>query len=498
MNNSDLWLQPACHTISKPSLDAIRAQDTGRKYYHLRLHRVWSHLMFSFLFLAVLVSHARGGEPLRKKLGQMIMLGFVGQTIPDSLLADLSTRNLGGIILSTGNGNMVSRAQIEQLITNIKNSSQTPPFIAVDQEGGMVARLNASDGFASTYTAFQLGTTFASLDSTRAEASLMASWLKTCGFNLNFAPVADVDVNPVSPAIGYYGRSFSADPMTVAAHDQVFVDEFHNQNIITSLKHFPGHGSASTDSHLTLPDITHTWSSAELTPYRQLMQTNSVDMVMIGHLYNAFLDSVYPASLSHSTVQGLLRDSLHFGGVVITDDLYNMQAITDNFGFWDAAEHSINAGVDILLYVDNTLNGASLCRQLVDTLESKVNRGLIAESRIDEAYSRILQLKNRYTIAGVPAPLASRHAMPNTYSLTNYPNPFNPSTTIHFSLPVAEKLILKIYDLLGREVETLFDGTLSAGTHEMRWNAGTHASGLYYCRLQTANTVATTKLILLK
>jgi len=428
----------------------------------------------------------------------MIIVGFVGQTITDTVLADLSTLNLGGIILSTGNGNLLSPSQIQQLIARIRNVSQTPPFIATDQEGGLVARLNASDGFASTHTAFQLGTTYASLDSTRAEASLMASWLRTCGFNLNFAPVADVDVNPVSPAIGYYGRSFSSDPWTVAEHDSVFVGQFHDQNIVTTLKHFPGHGSATTDSHYTLPDITHTWTSAELTPYRELLKANSVDMVMVGHLYNAFLDSVYPASLSYLTVQGLLRDSLHYGGVVITDDLYNMQAITDHYGLGDAAEHAVNAGVDILLYVCDTLNRASICRQLIDTLESEVNAGQIAESRIDEAYSRILLLKNKYAITGLSAPLASTHTIPGSYSLANFPNPFNPSTTIHFTLPVAEKMTLKIYDLLGREIETLFDGTLEAGTHEMHWNAGVRAGGVYFCRLQTATMVTTIKLVLMK
>ncbi len=454
--------------------------------------------MVGISLILLAVSFARGDEPLRKKLGQMIIVGFVGQIVPDSVLADLSIRNLGGVILSTGNGNLTSPTQIQQLTALIRSVSETPPFIAVDQEGGNVARLNSSDGFTSTYTAYQLGTTFASLDSTRAEASLMASWLSTCGFNLNFAPVADVDVNPASPAIGYYGRSFSANPFTVALHDQAFVDQFHALKIVTTLKHFPGHGSAGTDSHLTLPDITSTWSSAELTPYRELMKTNSVDMVMVGHLFNANIDSIYPSSLSHATIQGLLRDSLQFGGVVITDDLYNMKAITDNFGFWDAAEHSINAGTDILLYVYNLKNNASLCRQLIDTLESKVQQGLITETRIDEAYNRILQLKRQYAITGVPTPLASTRTMPRSYSLANYPNPFNPSTTVRFSLPAAEDVSLKIYDVLGQEVETLYRGMLNAGTHEIRWNAGVQAGGVYFCRLQTARTALTTKLLLIK
>ena len=445
------------------------------------------------------VSFAQGVDSLRWKLGQMIIVGFVGQTVPDSVLADLSTQNLGGIVLSTGNGNLKSPTQIQQLIAQIKGEAQTPPFIAVDQEGGNVARLNSTNGFKSTYTAYQLGTTFASLDSTQAEAALMASWLTTCGFNVNFAPVADVDVNPTSPAIGYYGRSFSADPLIVAAHDKMFIDQFHAANIVTTLKHFPGHGSAGTDSHLTLPDITNTWTSAELIPYQELLKTNSVDMVMVGHLYDANIDSVYPTSLSHATIQRLLRDSLNYNGVVITDDLYNMKAITDNYGFYDAAQLSINAGTDILLYVYNLENNASLCRQLIDSLESKVHRGLIPEARIDESYNRILQLKARYTIiTGVSRSLASMSTIPLGFGLVNYPNPFNPSTTIRVSLPETQKVSVRIYDLLGKEVATLYEGVLMAGNHDMRWNAGSLAGGVYFCRLQGERTIVTAKLLLIK
>jgi beta-N-acetylhexosaminidase len=452
-----------------------------------------------FILLSLHVPpHALADEPLRRKIGQMIIVGFLGQTVSDSVYADLSLRNLGGVILSGANGNLKTPAQIQQLTSQLRNVAQTPPFIATDQEGGLVARLNSSNGFASTYTAFTLGTTFASLDSSHKQASLMGSWMYSCGMNLNFAPVADVDVNPVSPAIGYYGRSFSPNPFTVAQHAQAFVDEFHAKGIVTTLKHFPGHGSAGTDSHLTLPDITGTWTVSELTPYRELIKTKSVDMVMIGHLFNASIDGVYPASLSFLTVQGLLRDSLHYSGVAITDDLYNMKAITDNFGFWDAAEKSINAGTDILLYVYNLYNGASLCRQLVDSLESKVHRGRISEARINEAYTRIMQLKNKYAITMVTEPIAATGTSPRDFELSNYPNPFNPSTIIRFSIPVAGHVTVKIYDLLGREVETLVEKTLSAGRYETRWSAPRLPSGVYLCRLQSISGTVTVRLMLLK
>jgi beta-N-acetylhexosaminidase len=416
----------------------------------------------------------------------MIVVGFIGQTVTDSLLADLSQRNLSGVILSGANGNLKSPGQIQELTFQLRSVAQTPPLIAVDQEGGVVARLNGTNGFAATVSAFTLGTTYASLDSTRKQAALMASWVSSSGMNIDFAPVVDVNVNPSSPAIGHYGRSFSADPYTVAAHAQTFVDEFHAAHLMTSLKHFPGHGSATTDSHLTLPDITSTWSSMELIPYRELLKSKSIDVVMVGHLFNALIDSVYPTSLSRLTVQGLLRDSLHYSGVVITDDMYNMAAITKNYGFWDAAERSINAGVDVLLYVSNTLNNASLTRLLIDTLESKVQRGLISEARVNEASVRIAQLKNRYLVTGIQRPNLAASTPPVRYELTNYPNPFNPSTNIHFEVPFRSHIRVSIYNNLGQRVAEILSEEKEAGKYERIWNARV-PSGVYYCRLEATS-----------
>ncbi|HTP79478.1 MAG TPA: glycoside hydrolase family 3 N-terminal domain-containing protein [Bacteroidota bacterium] len=459
----------------------------------------YCRVLVSFLLLlSVVRSPAVADDALRRKLGQMIIVGFIGSSITDTLLADLSTRNLGGVIVSYANGNLISPLQIQQFMMQIKNAAETPPFIATDEEGGEVARLNASDGFASTYTAYTLGTTFNSIDSTRKEAALMASWMQYCAMNVNFAPVVDVNVNPSSPAIGYYGRSFSADPMTVAAHAQAFIDQFHAAGLITTLKHFPGHGSATEDSHYNLPDITDTWSSNELIPYRQLLGTNSVDIVMVGHLFNAHIDSVYPASLSYATVQGLLRDSLGFGGVAVTDDLYNMGAITDHYSDWDAAEHAINAGVDILLYVNNTLNNQSLVRQMIDTLESKVEQGRISMARIDEAYNRISNLKNRYSVTKVSEPFAQGRVVPTDLRVANYPNPFNPVTTIEYQIPSSGPVEVALYTALGQRIRTLFNGDQAAGVYRLTLDGSGLSSGVYYVRLRSQGRASTRPVVLLK
>lgn len=454
-------------------------------------------LMLAVMAVAV-SSGARGDEPLRQKIGQMIIVGLIGQTVSDTLYADLSERNVGGVILSGANGNLKNPLQIQQLTAQIRSAAATPPFIATDQEGGAVARLNSSNGFASTSSAYKLGTTYASLDSTRTQTAMMAGWLKNSGFNVNFAPVVDVNVNPVSPAIGYYGRSFSAVPLTVAQHARVFIEECHAKSVVTALKHFPGHGSAGTDSHLSLPDITATWSAPELIPYSDLIGNNSVDMVMIGHLFHSGIDSVYPSSLSRRTIQGLLRDSLGFGGVVVSDDLYGMKAITDNYGFWDAAEKSITAGTDILLYVSNTFNGSSLCRQLVDTLEARVRRGVIPESRINESFARITALKSRYVSTAVTPAMSAGGAIPAGFRLSNYPNPFNPTTTIQFTIVDRQPTIVRVYDLLGREVSTLVNEVKEPGTYTVQFDGSGLSSGAYFTRVSAGGYAATRRMLLVK
>ena len=415
----------------------------------------------------------------------MLMLGFSGSTLDDTIRTDLATRNLGGVILM--GGNCLSPQQIRQLTASINTVATTPPFIATDQEGGLVARLNLNNGYAKTYTEYQLGSYFASLDSTSAQATRMAGWMSDAGMSVDLAPVVDVDVNPSSPAIGALGRSFSSNPAVVAAHAQRFLDAFHERKLITCVKHFPGHGSAGTDSHLTLPDITNTWADSELLPYRTLLASKSLDMVMVGHLFNAHRDSVYPSSLSKNTVTGLLRDSIGYSGVVISDDFYNMKAITDNFGFGQTAILAVNAGVDILLFVSDIKNGMSLCRQLIDTIETGVHNGAIAEARIDEAYNRILELKRAYFITAIAAARGSGTNPGGSPVVSNYPNPFNPSTTVRYILQGTAYVTVRVYDVLGREIETLSEGFVEAGVHAVTWNAAGHASGVYFCKVTAKN-----------
>jgi beta-N-acetylhexosaminidase len=326
----------------------------------------------------------------------------------------------------------------------------------------------------------------------------MASWLGAGGFNTNFAPVVDVNVNPASPGIGQNGRSFSRIPLTVTSHASRFVDEFHARNVMTTLKHFPGHGSATSDSHFSLPDITRTWADSELIPYRELLARNSVDIVMTGHLYNAHIDSVYPTSLSYNAVTRLLRDSLHYNGVVITDDLYNMAAITDRYGFGAAARLAVNAGTDVLLYVWNLRNGSSLCKAVIDTIEAQVLGGAISAARIDESYTRIMQLKGRYLSTDVEGGRISASGSPGGFFLSNYPNPFNPSTNISYAIPASSRVVVEVYNTIGQLITRLVEEDQIAGYHTVVLDGSGLAGGVYFCRVTAGPRAETRKLLLIK
>ncbi|HEX2964055.1 MAG: T9SS type A sorting domain-containing protein [Ignavibacteria bacterium] len=460
--------------------------------------------LYVLLTVAALISSGQNlsaQETLKSKIGQMLIVGALGTTMPDmrypdmdTLKVDISERNLGGV-LEFGY-NLKNLQQMQLLSGNMKSLARTPVFIATDQEGGKVARLGSSNGFKATSTAYTMGTVIDNMDSTRLWASTMAGWLVEAGINVDFAPVTDVLVNPKSPAIAGVQRSFNKNPLKVAEHAGYFIEELHKKNLISALKHFPGHGSAATDSHLGFTDITNTWADSELVPYRELFSKGLVDIVMTGHLYNANIDTL-PATLSEKTVQGLLRNQLGYQGVVITDDM-SMGAISKYYGFFEAAAMAINAGVDILLYNRNILSDStSLVRRLEDYLEKKVLDGTIPQSRIDESYARIMALKNRYFYpSGVGSITAS--LMPDKFELQGYPNPFNGTIKFQVKIPVSSHAEVRIYDMLGREVALVMDDYKSRGVYYLSWNAGDLSSGLYFAVLHSGDFTQASKLMLLK
>lgn len=448
--------------------------------------------MKKLLLVFLLISSTFAQTDIRDKISQMLMIGFSGTDLSDTMIVnDIKQRKVGGVILFAAN--ITSPDQIQQLNDSLQSLSQTPLFISVDQEGGKVARLKSSNGFANTETAFEIGTVLNTEDSTRAWANLMAGWLQQNGFNIDLAPVADVDVNPVSPAIGHLDRSFSRISDSVYQHTNWFIDELHKKNIFTTLKHFPGHGSAESDSHLGFTDITNTWADSELVPFKKLIDNGYNDFIMSGHLFNANLDSVYPASLSQKILTDLLRDSLGFSGLIITDGMF-MGAITNNYTFDKAVELAINAGNDILLYTINNLDGKSLVDSVVNIVLDKIDQGVITEERIDESYNRIIQKKQLLTNVEYLAD----NLVPDNFNLVNYPNPFNSSTQINFSIPQSGILSIKVYNILGEEIKEIVNNYFDAGTHKILFNANELSSGVYLLRMNIGENYFSHKIILMK
>jgi beta-N-acetylhexosaminidase len=328
---------------------------------------------------------------LKRKIAQMLLVGFRGTAVSSDnpVMRDIRDYGLGGVVLY--DSNISSPAQLKALSASLQALATIPLFIAVDQEGGSVARLKESDGFPSTVSAQYLGDTN-DLELTRTHAESMASTLAINGITVNFAPVVDLNVNPDNPVIGRLERSFSADPSVVTAHAREFIEAHDRNAVMTCLKHFPGHGSSAADSHEGFVDVTATWSPDELEPYRGLISEGRCRMVMTAHIFNRDLDPDYPATLSRQIITGMLREQLGYGGVVVTDDI-QMEAISAGYSYAAAVEKAILAGVDIIMVANNYAFDPDVVPQTIDLLLQLVRKGTITEKRIDASYNRICALK---------------------------------------------------------------------------------------------------------
>lgn len=337
---------------------------------------------------------------LSAMIGQMLVLGINGTDINhDPEMANaLKNGRVGGVILFYTNGihtpyNISSPAQIKNFITQIKNASKYPPIISVDQEGGKVQRLLPQNGFKQWKSAEQLGK--ADTNITYNQANAMAKELAHAGFNVNYAPVVDL-LDKKSPAIGAKERAFHKNPYVVTAHAEAYVKAMKENHIVSSLKHFPGHGFAKKDSHLGLTDITKTWVEDELIPYQTFIDQGYDGMVMIAHVYHQGLGTK-PASLSYNIITKLLREKMGFNGVVVTDDM-QMGAIIKQYTMKESLYYAINAGVDILLFGNNLKFDPLLYEKAHTYIMELVAENKISKERITQSWQRIRKLKEEYIL----------------------------------------------------------------------------------------------------
>lgn len=338
---------------------------------------------------------------LREKIGQMLIMGFTGTILHENsdVVQWLKQDGLGGVILfdydlpnKIYGKNMVSKDQIIQLNQQLQKyeSRGLPLFIAIDYEGGAVDRLRSLNEFGITLSAIEQANL--SIDDFDKEIDKMCNTLVSLGFNLNFAPIVDLNLQGEYGIIGKLGRSFAKDPQTVIHFAKRFVDRFNEHGILCCYKHFPGHGSATGDTHEGFVDVTSTYKDEELEPYRVLVKNKTQSaMIMTAHVINRQLDpSGLPATLSYPILTELLRNQLGFNGVIISDDL-QMHAISKQYSLEESLQLTINAGADMLIF-GNQLGWHS-ATEVIDCIESLVTSNRIPSERIDEAYQRVCALK---------------------------------------------------------------------------------------------------------
>jgi beta-N-acetylhexosaminidase len=334
---------------------------------------------------------------LRRKIARLLVVGFRGLRveIDDWIASAIAVDGLGGVILFDKDRteparNIRTQRQVTRLISDVKALAPGRELIvAIDQEGGLVTRLSPAYGFPDLASEASIGSKGDA--AVQAWAEGLVATIADVGINLNLAPVVDVNVNPKNPAIGALDRAFSKDPAVVARDASLEVVAHRARGVRTALKHFPGLGSATKNTDFGVSDVTKTWSTTELTPYKSLLGQGLVDVIMAGNLVNGQIDAAAPASLSRGTVTDLLRDELGWDGVVITDDL-QAGAITEAFGAEDALALAIDAGNDLLLFANQQVYDQNVVTWACDTIEGFVQAGRVPEERIERSYERVMSL----------------------------------------------------------------------------------------------------------
>ncbi len=336
---------------------------------------------------------------LKKMIGRMLVVGFEDESLNENskIIKDIKNYELGGVILfdrfyndKTKTKNISSPKQLKLLTSVLSSSTIKPLLISVDQEGGKVARLKPSYGF----TAAPSAKVVSELSDYEAKNiyTALANTLHEAGINCNFAPVVDLALNPQNKVIYGLNRSYGSDSKIVAKYAKIFIDAQKNKQIISVLKHFPGHGSSLDDSHKGSVDVSKTWSAVELEPYITLINSGDADMIMTAHVFNSNLDAKYPATLSYNTNTKLLREKLGFNGVIISDDM-QMGAISGSFSPQESVALAINSGVDMLLF-GNQLDFIDTDK-LVEVILGEIKSGAIPFERIQESNKRVELLLNK-------------------------------------------------------------------------------------------------------
>ena len=317
-----------------------------------------------------------------EKIGQMVMIGIQGTKVDDDSLYMLNQYHMGGVILF--DRNMESPEQVKQLTSDLQAQSneKVPLFIGIDEEGGDVVRM--AEKLTPPPSQKEIGAT-GDIEQAKTWAIKTAKSLKDMGINVNFAPVADVGSNDK--------RSYSTDTNTVIDFVRAATKGYQQENIIYSLKHFPGIGKGKVDSHVDSSsiDVTKEILMAEdIIPFKTIIDENEPNdyFILVSHLKYPALDEEYPASLSSKIMTDLLRYELGYKGIIITDDM-EMGAVANHNDFRSIGVNAVKAGADIVLVCHEYEHQQEVYLGLLDA----VNSGEISQERIDESVKRIIKVK---------------------------------------------------------------------------------------------------------
>lgn len=328
---------------------------------------------------------------LEEKIGQLLIVGLEGTEISENEIHNIKDNKVGGFIFFSRN--IGTKDKVLKLIDDLKkenNTNKIPLFLSIDEEGGLVSRLSPLlNNLKNPSRLGEIGDTQLSFDYGKNLGLKLASF----GFNLDFAPVLDINSNPSNPVIG--NRAYGKTSQAVSDHGLALMKGIQSQGVIPTGKHFPGHGDTSVDSHLDLPLVHKTideLKEMELIPFKNAID-NDIDMIMVAHILYPKIDEDYPSSMSSVIIDNILRDNLSYKGVVISDDM-TMGAIVDNYSIEAAASRFLKAGGDIILICHGMDNPNLIINKIKEDLE----KGQITIDQIDEKVYRILKLKDKYKL----------------------------------------------------------------------------------------------------
>lgn len=344
--------------------------------------------------------------PLEVKIGQMLMAGVTGTTADADARAMIDDLHIGNIILM--GRNIEHPAQVQHLTSGLQEmaieSNGIAAIIATDQEGGLVQRLHYTDGFTALPMAATVGIAQCP-ERVRAYGAMAGAEMAAVGVTMDMAPVLDVNSNPDNPVIGALGRSFGATPELVEQAAIPFMLGLHDAGVMSTGKHFPGHGATTTDSHEDLPYVEEsreTLEAVDIAPFRTAI-AYGIDGIMPAHVVYPALDPDNPATISSAIQTGLLREDLGYDGLIITDDM-GMKGITNILPPEESGLAAVQAGADIVLCVrlaSDSSCGPDMLAPLRQGLLDAAEDGALSEERIDASVRRVLAAKLRNDVGPV-------------------------------------------------------------------------------------------------